>query len=271
MTEKNNKSSNLTKETTGFTQVSNNLINDNRISLKAKGLYTYLYSKPNNWQFYQKNILKELKESRKAFDNAIKELENFGWLERIRKKGNDGRFSNYDYHLKTSVRKDTLDKSTSVPFTAVDNSNVEKGTDNNNTYKSNNTYNNKEDKNFIFFKKIIKKYKEPQKIKDSTIEKLYPSLKTKFKKCLKTLGSEDKMEKQIENYLHYILIENYRPKADFEVWINQPAKFLKDWVEKKREFLARRKNYTQKKNKSFQENREDAFFTKLKIEEQNGK
>jgi len=111
----------------------------------------------------------------------------------------------------------------------------------------------KEREDFLFFKKIIKRYKETQKIKDETIEKLYPSLKAKFKKCLKTLGSEEEMEKQIENYLNYILIENYRAKADFEVWINQPAKYLKDWIEKKNEFLARQKAYNDKNPKKLTE------------------
>lgn len=237
MTHQSKKSSNLTKQSVGFTQISNELVNDIRISLKAKGLYLYLFSKPNNWQFYQKNIIRKLKESRKAFDNAVKELENFGWLERIRKKGNDGRFLNYDYYLKTSVQKDALDKSTSVPFTAVDNSNVEKGADNNNTDLLNNT-------------KSINKKKKSQKtklLKDFSLKK----------ETIKTLKDEGYSEEQINKTI--ISFKDY--------WLNGDGKGKKkvNWQTAFRLWIRKSKPWG--KNQNHFKTSEDVLFKRFERED----
>lgn len=212
----------LNKKSTGFTQISNELLLDKRLSLKAKGLYCYLFSKPNNWEFYHKIIIKELKEGREAIDNAIKELENFGWLKRIRKKTKDGKFANYDYMLEISLSKQ---EKTSAVFPALEKPATENQADNNNTY-INNTYINN---NYLFFRKLIKKYNFPKKIKDKTIERLYQFLKAKFNKCLKDFETFEELERKIEEYLEYLKIENWRKKCDFSVFINQPQKYLNDW------------------------------------------
>ena len=47
-----------------FTQVPNQIINDERVSLKAKGLYLYFVSKPDNWQFSLNGMASQLKESK---------------------------------------------------------------------------------------------------------------------------------------------------------------------------------------------------------------
>jgi hypothetical protein len=59
------------------------------LSLKAKGLYSYMRSKPNGWDFSAKRIAEENKDGRGAILAAMKELEDSGYLQRT--KRGDGR------------------------------------------------------------------------------------------------------------------------------------------------------------------------------------
>lgn len=85
----------LTKKGIPFTQVPNEVFNDKNISWKAKGLYGYLQSKPDNWNFSAKRIAEDSCNSHEIVLNTLKELENNGYLERVKK--NDGKM---DYYLK---------------------------------------------------------------------------------------------------------------------------------------------------------------------------
>lgn len=71
-----------------FTQVPNCLLNDNTISLKAKGLYAFMVSKPDGWNFTLKSMSSQLKEGVDALSGAIKELKNNGYMSY--KKHTDG-------------------------------------------------------------------------------------------------------------------------------------------------------------------------------------
>lgn len=81
-----------------FTQVPNTVLNDKRLSLKAKGLYAYLFSKPDDWVFHIGIMEKELKESRGQIYSIIKELIQFGYI--IRKQINEnGKFGGIIYEF----------------------------------------------------------------------------------------------------------------------------------------------------------------------------
>lgn len=60
----------------------NALLNDKNISLKAKGLYTYIQSKPEGWRFSVKRMAAEHKDSIDGISVAVKELEQHGYLQR---------------------------------------------------------------------------------------------------------------------------------------------------------------------------------------------
>ncbi len=81
------------KEGIPFTQVANNVLYDKNLSYKAKGLFAYLYSKPNNWDFSHKRIAFESKESVKTILSGLQELERNGYL--IRKRESTGRVLYY--------------------------------------------------------------------------------------------------------------------------------------------------------------------------------
>ena len=67
-----------------FTSIHNKLINDSRISLKAKGIMLYMLSKPENWKYYPKEIAKNSKDGLDSVYSGIKELIEAGYISRTR-------------------------------------------------------------------------------------------------------------------------------------------------------------------------------------------
>ena len=61
-----------------FTQISNEILNATDLSLKAKGLYAFMLSKPNDWHFTAHSMEKQLSEERKSILRILKELINYG-------------------------------------------------------------------------------------------------------------------------------------------------------------------------------------------------
>ncbi len=67
-----------------FTSIHNKLINDSRISLKAKGIMLYMLSKPENWKYNPKEITKNSKDGLDSVYSGIKELIEAGYISRTR-------------------------------------------------------------------------------------------------------------------------------------------------------------------------------------------
>lgn len=82
--------SKLKKFMVGYARTPNSLINDKTISLKAKGLFAYIESKPDDWDFSAKRISNSLKEGIDAINDALKELEIAGYLIRQRYQDDSG-------------------------------------------------------------------------------------------------------------------------------------------------------------------------------------
>lgn len=85
--------------TRGFTQVDNRVIGDKRMSLKALGMFTYMWSKPDDWEFYVSVISNDFKDGRDSIRSAINELMNLGYVKRTRKHKENGQLASYDYIL----------------------------------------------------------------------------------------------------------------------------------------------------------------------------
>lgn len=80
---------NFVKDKIPFTQVANGVLTDKRLSAKAKGLYAYLYSKPDGWDFAIDRISLEMADGRRSINEGLHELEQYGFL--TRKRQADGR------------------------------------------------------------------------------------------------------------------------------------------------------------------------------------
>lgn len=98
------------KDQIPFTQVANEVLNDPTLSLKAKGLYAYLYSKPQGWDFASLRMMKESTDGRDGIRGALKELEAHGFL--TRKKLTTGRME-YQIRINPQTENPSVGKSVS--------------------------------------------------------------------------------------------------------------------------------------------------------------
>lgn len=103
---------------TGFTRIDNNIINDDRMHLKALGLYTYMWSKPDDWQFYIEAIAKDFKDGKAAISTAIHELMDLGYLQRVQNR-KDGKFGSYDYVLLETPKPENRTSVTENRFSEI--------------------------------------------------------------------------------------------------------------------------------------------------------
>lgn len=76
----------LKKQSTGFTQVINSVLSNKNLSLKAKGLYALIYSKPDGWDFSTVRLKEESTDGICSTDEAIHELESAGFLTRVKRQ-----------------------------------------------------------------------------------------------------------------------------------------------------------------------------------------
>lgn len=87
-----------------YSVVINSVLNDYKLSLKAKGVYFYIANKPKGWHFSLEIIASQSKDGIKSVRAGIKELIEAGYLERIPKKEKN-KFTGWEYILKTSTKE----------------------------------------------------------------------------------------------------------------------------------------------------------------------
>lgn len=69
-----------------FTIIQNTVLEDTRISWKAKGIFAYLWSKSDDWQYYQKEVSNHSTDGIDSLRKGLRELEINGYLKRTRKR-----------------------------------------------------------------------------------------------------------------------------------------------------------------------------------------
>lgn len=83
--------------TASFTTISNYPLRDPRLSLKAKGLLTWMLSFPKEWVFSVESIVSMQKDESTAVRSALNELEEYGYITRSRERNERGRFGKMKY------------------------------------------------------------------------------------------------------------------------------------------------------------------------------
>ena len=83
-----------------FLVVDNKIIEDKRLSFKARGLLIYMLSKPDDWKFWTSELVKRsAKDGISSIRTALKELETAGYLTRKRERSSKGTFTSQDWIL----------------------------------------------------------------------------------------------------------------------------------------------------------------------------
>lgn len=96
-----------TRKEHGYTNESNTFKYDERLTPKAKGIFTILVSLPENWELSAKGMAKLNNCGEKMVLSAFKELEKYGYLVRVKYK--EGNF----YKWKNTVYENPIDRKTS--------------------------------------------------------------------------------------------------------------------------------------------------------------
>lgn len=103
----------IKKYSTGFTMITNTILQDKDLSLRAKGLYTYLFSKPDGWEFHISAMVKELKETEGQIRVIVQELLNKGYIVRHQVNEN-GKFGGMVYEF-VDIDRDGKNRITDIP------------------------------------------------------------------------------------------------------------------------------------------------------------
>lgn len=90
----------INKKSSGFFTITNNqLIRDDRLSWKARGIFTYLWSMSDGWDFRVNEVSRHAKDGRDSLRAGLKELEEYGYLKRHYKQSNGGKLDGYEWIL----------------------------------------------------------------------------------------------------------------------------------------------------------------------------
>ncbi len=80
----------IKKSEVPFAQIANIVLNDPNLTFKAKGLYAYMISKPDNWNFTIQSIASQVKDGKASIQAGIKELKESGWIKYYKYKNGSG-------------------------------------------------------------------------------------------------------------------------------------------------------------------------------------
>lgn len=82
-----------------YVMINKKALHNSEMSAKAKGIFSYLMSLPDNWKIYIAELQKHFKDGRDSISVGIKELENFGYISKKRCQNKDGKFDGWEYTI----------------------------------------------------------------------------------------------------------------------------------------------------------------------------
>lgn len=130
---------------TNFAQVSNILLNDKRLSWKAKGVMSYIMGLPDGWKLHPRELVSHAKDGRDSMYNALNELIKYGYIKRIIRRNDKGVIIDTDYYCSDEGEYQKLLDTDNPPTDYPDTDYPDTGiADDNNKDNSNKDYNNKE-------------------------------------------------------------------------------------------------------------------------------
>lgn len=225
----------LYKQNIPFGMVPNVLLNNENISLKAKGLFAFMQSKPEGWNFSVELMSFQLKEAKSAISSAIIELENNGFVTRKKQQTAKGFITNY----KLFFEKPTTD------FPTLENPMLENPTlENPMVGKSAN--NSKKD----ISKKDISKKEE----REGSLAFLEINFPSEFERLMMQHKSRiNDFQKFSEMFEATVKME--KREFDLDVISGRFLKFARNWIDNQNSYDVKLKV----------EEKENAVYSKLKI------
>ena len=177
----------------GFTTVDNVVLNDTNLSWKAKGLFVYLWSQSDEWNFYETEVSKHSTDGIVSLKNGLKELEDQGYLKRQRVRDEQGKFKENEWILSESPMLEKpmlenlmLDNRT---LTNTNNNNINNNKDESNSTEKENKdkkSSNKKDRYNLNYTEFIEWFNEEtgrkfESDKSGTIKGFKKNIEARFK------------------------------------------------------------------------------------------
>lgn len=94
----------------GFVTTSNCIAQSSTLSLRAKGLFIYLMSLPDNFEIQVQFLIKNSKEGKDVIYKTLNELKCAGLLDRQERREKNGRIASPDYIIYDEVQPDLVEK-----------------------------------------------------------------------------------------------------------------------------------------------------------------
>jgi hypothetical protein len=80
-----------------YSVIANECFKDSTISARAKGIYAYVMTLPDDWKLSKKELYNHFSEGQRAIDTAFNELVKKGYVEKITLKKSNGHFQGSEY------------------------------------------------------------------------------------------------------------------------------------------------------------------------------
>lgn len=82
-----------------YTIMSNVHLRDRTLSLKAKGLLSYMLSNPDDWDYSLRGLTSQCRDGIDSVRSGIQELEQHLYLRRVKIRDSKGHIVDYDYQV----------------------------------------------------------------------------------------------------------------------------------------------------------------------------
>jgi hypothetical protein len=215
----------LRKEKIPFVQIPKSILDSRDISIGAKGMYTYLSSKPDNWKFNLSSMMKhDLHESERVIRKYIKELIDEKWVIKETVRVN-GKFSHTIYHMKmnlTALQKTTHGKMKCDSST--DDSSTDDGCPTNNNKDNNNNKDKSNNKDYNMSISDVSRMNPPEEtsFEESVFLRIWKKYPHKKQKSVAKAAYEKLVEKvDLEKLSDFVI--SYCPTTwmkDYEVGLS---------------------------------------------------
>lgn len=149
-------------KTNNYTVMSNYHLREHEMSLKAKGLLSFMLSLPDNWDYSINGLVAICKENETAIKSTLNELKDFGYLNVTKLMPNESKTGRIEYLYDIYEEPQTRDKKQEVENLGLENLHVGNHTQINT--KEINTNNNIY---IVQFEKFYEAYPKKQSKKDT--------------------------------------------------------------------------------------------------------
>lgn len=110
-----------TEKNKNYSVIHNEVARRSDLSARAKGVYYYLMTLPDNWTLYKRELYKHFTEGRDALNKAFKELEDAGYIAKQPKREEGGKVNGWNYTMYESTEllknRNTVNPSDGKPAT----------------------------------------------------------------------------------------------------------------------------------------------------------